>query len=129
MKFAQTGSATTAPAMRSPSDTFASNPTHTPATICGVNPTNQASAKFCVVPVLPAAGRVNRIGKRRAELPVPFGSSITDWSMSTITPAVSAERATVSRPWTCSSSTSPSRSITRRMPTGETWMPPFGNVP
>ena len=42
-------------------------PTHTPHTRSAVKPTNQASWKSWVVPVLPAVGR----SSRRAALPVP----------------------------------------------------------
>ncbi len=41
-------------------------PTHTPASIPGVKPMNQASRQFWLVPVLPASGR-----PRFAPVPVP----------------------------------------------------------
>ena len=43
-------------------------PTHTPQTRSAVKPTNQASWKSWVVPVLPALGR----SSSRAALPVPL---------------------------------------------------------
>src|SRR4029450_4122772 len=46
-----------------------SNPTHPPATRRGVKPTNQASLKSLVVPVLPAAGSVNPICRVRYAAP------------------------------------------------------------
>ena len=60
MNKAHAGRAATPPYWPSPKLTeYSSIPYHTPAVIFGVNPTNQASLKFCVVPVLPPAGCLN----------------------------------------------------------------------
>src|SRR5215216_4066278 len=52
-----------------------SNPTHTPATIFGVKPTNHASTKSLVVPVLPAAGNVNPTVRARFAVPASTTSA------------------------------------------------------
>src|SRR6478735_44615 len=66
-----------------------SNPTHTPATRLGVNPTNHASTKSLVVPVLPAAGSLKPIA--RARLAVP--ASITSASIDAMRNAVDSDTA------------------------------------
>ena len=57
MKSAQIGSAYRAPYPSGPIVAGLSKPTHTPATSVDENPTNHASLKSSVVPVLPAAGK------------------------------------------------------------------------
>src|SRR5690606_14760913 len=61
------GSAARAP--ERPTRPLLSNPTQTPATRSGENPTNQASRKSSVVPVLPATAP--RTPRERALAPVP----------------------------------------------------------
>src|SRR5215469_5247649 len=56
MNSIQMGNATRAPVSRGPRDFFSSYPTQTPQVIDGEKPTNQASVKSFVVPVLPANG-------------------------------------------------------------------------
>ena len=56
MNAVQMGSAAVAPL--SPSGWLSSSPTHTTVTSSGVNPTNHASRRSLVVPVLPAASGV-----------------------------------------------------------------------
>ena len=66
-----------------------SNPIQTPATRFGVNPTNHASTKSFVVPVLPAAGRVNPMALARFAVP----ASMTSASIVAIRKAVVSETA------------------------------------
>src|SRR5215469_15109793 len=56
MKSIQMGSAATAPVSLLPRVFFSSKPIHTPHVIDGEKPTNQASVKSLVVPVLPPSG-------------------------------------------------------------------------
>src|SRR5271165_5573258 len=56
MKSIQIGSAAAAPVSLLPSVFFSSKPTQTPQVIEGEKPTNQASVKSLVVPVLPPSG-------------------------------------------------------------------------
>src|SRR5262249_25675904 len=56
MKSIQMGSAAMAPVSLLPSVFFSSKPTHTPQVSDGENPTNHASVKSFVVPVLPPSG-------------------------------------------------------------------------
>ena len=70
MNFAHTGTATSAAKPLGRIVRGWSKPTQTPATSFGVKPTNQASLKSLVVPVLPAAGSV-KPERARARLPVP----------------------------------------------------------
>ena len=66
-----------------------SNPTQTPATRLGVNPTNHASTKSFVVPVLPAAGSVKPSALARFAVP----ASTTSASIVAIRNAVVSETA------------------------------------
>ena len=65
MKSAQIGSAYRAPYPSGPIVAGLSNPTHTPATSDDEKPTNHASLKSSVVPVLPAAGKRTPSDARR----------------------------------------------------------------
>ena len=66
MNAVQMGKATCEPL--NPTARLSSKPTHTTVSRSGVNPTNQASRRSLVVPVLPAASRVNPAA--RAPAPV-----------------------------------------------------------
>ena len=67
MNDVQIGSAACAPLR--PSGWLSSRPTHTTVSSSGVKPTNHASRRSLVVPVLPAASAVNPFA--RAPAPVP----------------------------------------------------------
>src|SRR5579871_5191288 len=67
MKSIQMGSAACAPVSLLPSVFFSSKPTHTPQVSEGEKPTNHASVKSLVVPVLPPSGCFSLA----AEIPVP----------------------------------------------------------
>ena len=54
IKFIQIGKAAAAPVSPAPSVLGWSKPIHATATICALNPQNQASTMSLVVPVLPA---------------------------------------------------------------------------
>src|SRR5688572_8103853 len=80
MKSAQIGSAYRAPYPSGPMVAGLSNPTQTPATSDEEKPTNHASLKSFVVPVLPPAGK--RTPSDRTGAPVP--TSMTSDSIDTI---------------------------------------------
>src|SRR5664279_2587843 len=84
MKSIQIGNAATAPVSLLPSVFFSSKPTHTPQVIDGEKPTNQASVKSFVVPVLPPSGWLSLA----AAAPVPC--STTSRNISTMMRAVRA---------------------------------------
>ena len=84
MKSIQMGSAATAPVSLLPRVFFSSKPTHTPHVIDGEKPTNQASVKSLVVPVLPPRGWLSFA----AAAPVPC--STTSYNMLTMIRAVRA---------------------------------------
>ena len=73
MKCVQMGAAPRPPVMPTPflsrRGRSLSKPTQTEVQRVGVNPVNQASLKLLVVPVLPAAGKVNP--NRRTTAPEP----------------------------------------------------------
>src|SRR5271157_3415769 len=84
IKSIQIGKAATAPVSLLPSVFFSSKPTHTPQVSDGENPTNQASVKSFVVPVLPPSGWLSLA----AAAPVPRRT--TSRNISTIMRAVRA---------------------------------------
>src|SRR5439155_17825792 len=91
MKLAQAGTATSAANPFGRIVRGSSKPTHTPATSLGVKPTNHASLKSLVVPVLPAAGSLNPSCRTRAAVP----AFTTSASMSVIKNAVVSPMARV----------------------------------
>ena len=102
-------------------EALSSLPIHTPQIMSALKPTNQASWKSCVVPVLPALGR----SPRRAALPVPLDT------VSTINPVISAaSRGAMTRAGPellRSHSTFPSTVLMRRMPNAIALSPPLAN--
>jgi hypothetical protein len=92
-----------------------SKPTHTPTTSDDEKPTNHASLKSLVVPVLPPTAP--RTPSRRAEAPVPRPT--TSSSIDTIWKATAGESTCV-RTTARVSAVAPSASTTRVMSRGST---------
>ena len=122
MKWLHMGKAAWAPVK--PRELPSSTPTHTTVRRVGVNPTNQASRRSSVVPVLPAA--TCRNPRRRAAVAVPLSSTLL--SIRVTRNALSADATRRGTSVVKSRTRFPSASVTRTIPASGILTPPLART-